>query len=79
VYEYPCAAGDPYYPIPRAENTNLYQKYRALADAMPNVHFLGRLGSYRYYNMDQCVGQALALFDRLAGKAAPARPQLAAE
>ena len=68
VYEYPCAEGDPYYPIPRPENAELYRKYKALADATPNVHFLGRLGSYRYYNMDQCVGQALALFDRLCGK-----------
>jgi UDP-galactopyranose mutase len=67
LYEYPSADGDPYYPIPRPENAVLYRKYKELADATPNVHFLGRLGSYRYYNMDQCVGQALALFDRLAG------------
>ena len=69
VYEYPCAEGDPYYPIPCAENAALYQKYKALADATPHVHFLGRLGSYRYYNMDQCVGQALALADRITGRA----------
>jgi UDP-galactopyranose mutase len=67
VYEYPSAEGEPYYPIPQPENAELYRKYKALADATPNVHFLGRLGSYRYYNMDQCVGQALALFDRLRG------------
>jgi UDP-galactopyranose mutase len=69
VYEYPCAEGDPYYPIPRAENTALYRKYKLLADELPNVQFLGRLGSYRYYNMDQCVGQALAMFDQVAGQA----------
>jgi UDP-galactopyranose mutase len=66
VYEYPMADGEPYYPIPKAECTALYRKYKALADTLPNVHFLGRLGTYRYYNMDQCVGQALATFDRLA-------------
>jgi UDP-galactopyranose mutase len=70
VYEYPCAEGEPYYPIPKPENAELYRKYKAMADLTPNVHFLGRLGSYRYYNMDQCVGQALALFDRLTGKRA---------
>jgi UDP-galactopyranose mutase len=68
LYEYPSAEGEPYYPIPQPENAELYRKYKTLADATPNVHFLGRLGSYRYYNMDQCVGQALALFDRLRGQ-----------
>jgi len=67
VYEFPTADGDPYYPIPCAENAALYQKYKALADRTPNVHFVGRLGTYKYYNMDQCVGQALATFDRLCG------------
>jgi UDP-galactopyranose mutase len=65
VYEYPRAEGDPYYPIPRAENTELYKKYRALADATPDVHFVGRLATYKYYNMDQVVAQALATFDRI--------------
>ncbi|RUR41286.1 UDP-galactopyranose mutase [Vreelandella populi] len=66
TYEFPTDQGDPYYPIPRAENAELYHRYRALADATPGVTFLGRLGSYRYYNMDQVVGQALATFERLA-------------
>lgn len=65
TYEYPSAAGDPYYPIPRDENQLLYKQYKALADATPNVSFVGRLGTYRYYNMDQVVGQALALFNKL--------------
>jgi UDP-galactopyranose mutase len=60
TYEYPSAEGDPYYPIPRAENQALYKKYEALADATDNVTFVGRLATYRYYNMDQIVGQALA-------------------
>jgi UDP-galactopyranose mutase len=65
TYEYPSAEGDPYYPIPRAENQELFKKYEALADATPNVTFVGRLATYRYYNMDQVVGQALATFRRL--------------
>ena len=65
TYEYPSAQGDPYYPIPRAENQALYKKYEALADATDNVTFVGRLATYRYYNMDQIVGQAIATFRRL--------------
>ncbi|WP_434598051.1 UDP-galactopyranose mutase [Pseudomonas sp. R4-83] len=61
-YEFPCDDGDPYYPVPRPENAELYKRYRALAEQTPNVTFLGRLGTYKYYNMDQVVGQALALY-----------------
>ena len=65
TYEYPSAEGDPYYPIPRAENQALFKRYEALADSTPGVTFVGRLATYRYYNMDQVVGQALATFRRL--------------
>ncbi|WP_084596180.1 UDP-galactopyranose mutase [Pseudomonas massiliensis] len=65
TYEYPSAEGDPYYPVPAAENAELYQRYKALADRTPGVTFLGRLGTYKYYNMDQVVGQALALYQRI--------------
>jgi UDP-galactopyranose mutase len=65
TYEYPSAEGDPYYPIPRPENQALFKRYEALADATPGVTFVGRLATYRYYNMDQVVGQALATFRRL--------------
>ena len=65
TYEYPSAEGDPYYPIPRPENQELFKRYEALADATDNVTFVGRLATYRYYNMDQIVGQALATFRRL--------------
>lgn len=68
VYEYPCSEGDPFYPIPRPENASLYQKYRALAEAEPRVHFAGRLATYRYYNMDQVTAQALTLLAKLSGK-----------
>ncbi len=67
-YEYPRDEGDPYYPIPRAENQALYRRYEALADALPDVSFVGRLATYRYYNMDQVVGQALATYRRLGDK-----------
>lgn len=65
VYEYPRAEGDPYYPVPRPENAELYQKYKALADATPNVHFVGRLATYKYYNMDQVVAQALTVHNKI--------------
>jgi UDP-galactopyranose mutase len=67
VYEYPQAEGEPYYPVPRPENAALYRRYKALADATPHVRFVGRLATYRYYNMDQVVGQALAMFDQIRG------------
>jgi UDP-galactopyranose mutase len=64
TYEYPTAEGDPYYPIPREENQRLFKRYEALADAEEGVTFVGRLATYRYYNMDQVVGQALATYKR---------------
>jgi len=68
TYEYPSAEGDPYYPIPRPENQELFKRYEALADATDDVTFVGRLATYRYYNMDQIVGQALATFRRMDEK-----------
>ena len=65
VYEYPQADGDPYYPVPRPENAALYKRYEADAEQLTNVTFVGRLATYRYYNMDQVVGQSLAAFKRL--------------
>lgn len=65
VYEYPTADGDPYYPIPRPENAELYKKYQTLAGSLTNTYFTGRLGTYKYYNMDQVIAQSLALFKKL--------------
>ncbi|WP_222129997.1 UDP-galactopyranose mutase [Bordetella genomosp. 13] len=62
TYEIPSAQGDPYYPIPRPGNMELFKRYQALADAQPDVYFVGRLATYRYYNMDQVVAQALATY-----------------
>ncbi len=81
TYEFPSSTGDPYYPVPKAENQELFKKYERLALATPNVWFVGRLATYRYYNMDQIVGQALATFRRINGalpvegkRKAPSRP-----
>jgi UDP-galactopyranose mutase len=60
VREFPQSDGDPYYPIPTPENQQRYQQYKKLAEAQSNVHFVGRLAEYRYYNMDQVVAAALA-------------------
>ncbi len=67
VYEYAKDGGDPYYPVPRPENAALYKRYQELAEATPGVHFLGRLGTYKYYNMDQVVAQSLTFYSKLAG------------
>jgi UDP-galactopyranose mutase len=68
--EYPRADGDPYYPIPRPQNADLYARYRMLAEAS-DVVFVGRLATYRYYNMDQVVAQALTAARRIASPGAP--------
>jgi UDP-galactopyranose mutase len=68
VYEYPTGEGDPYYPVPRAENQEMYQKYKLLAEATLGVHFVGRLATYKYFNMDQVTGQALSVFTKLRAK-----------
>jgi len=67
VYEFPKAEGDPYYPVPRKENAAIYAKYKALADRTPGVTFVGRLATYKYYNMDQIVAQALTTYGKIAG------------
>jgi len=64
VFEYSRADGDAYYPIPRKENADLYHRYQELAE-QEGVHFVGRLATYKYYNMDQVVAQALTLYAKL--------------
>jgi UDP-galactopyranose mutase len=66
VYEYPASQGDPYYPVPTPENAALYKRYAELAAVNTRVHFVGRLATYKYYNMDQVVAQALTLCKHLA-------------
>merc|ERR1719392_226140 len=71
--EYSSAVGDPYYPVPNPENTALYERYRALAEQETGVAFVGRLASYKYFNMDQAILNALEMFDSLkeTGKLEP--------
>lgn len=69
VYEFPSADGDPYYPVPTSEHLATHKKYAELAALTPGVHFVGRLGTYRYYNMDQVVAQALTLAKHLQATA----------
>ena len=69
VREYPEDFGpgrEPYYPIPAPDSRALYERYAELADKEPGVSFVGRLATYRYYNMDQVVGMALTEFEKLA-------------
>ncbi|KGT48281.1 UDP-galactopyranose mutase [Acinetobacter sp. HR7] len=68
VREYPTSVGDPYYPIPRDENEELFKRYQTLANAEEKVTFVGRLAEYRYYNMDQVVGAALNAVEKILGK-----------
>ena len=71
-FEYPEAfergRNDRYYPIVRDENQNLYNRYLEKAKELKNVYFLGRLGDYKYYDMDKAVNRALALFDEVFAK-----------
>ena len=57
----------PVLPIPRKENAEIYAQYKALADARTDVHFVGRLATYKYYNMDQIVAQALTEYGKILG------------
>jgi UDP-galactopyranose mutase len=66
--EYPIdfsPGADPFYPIPNPASQAMYARYQELARAEKGVSFIGRLATYRYYNMDQVVGMALSEFDRI--------------
>jgi UDP-galactopyranose mutase len=75
--EFSMAEGDPYYPVPNPANQALYEKYRALAEKEDGskICFVGRLASYKYFNMDQAILNALEIYDNLkeTGKLAPKR------
>lgn len=71
VREYPDDFGpgkEPFYPVPAPDAAALYKQYKELADAEKGVSFIGRLATYRYYNMDQVVGMALAEVDKIEPK-----------
>lgn len=61
VREYPMSEGEPYYPIPRPENHEIFQRYSAEAAGERDTFFVGRLAQYRYFNMDQVVASALKI------------------
>lgn len=65
--EYPTWDGEPYYPVPRERNHLLLKKYLRETKKLEakGIHFVGRLGTYRYLNMDQAVAEALKLFERV--------------
>ncbi len=66
AHEFPSATGDPFWPVPTRENAALYRKYEEMATrGGADVHFVGRLGTYRYYDMHQVVAQALTLSAKL--------------
>ena len=67
VKEFPTDEGDPYYPVPRPANQELYQRYREQAASETNVVFVGRLAQYRYYNMDQAAAAALKTAAEIVG------------
>lgn len=68
-YEYPQAyekgKNERYYPIVKDENINLYNRYLQKAQALENIYFLGRLGDYKYYDMDKAIKRALEVFERI--------------
>lgn len=68
VKEFPRSVGEPFYPIPNQENKEIFQKYWEATKNLKNTYFMGRLGTYRYLNMDQVVGEALNLFEKLKVK-----------
>jgi len=71
VREFPSDEGDPYYPVPRPENEALFKRYETLASQESKVTFVGRLAQYRYYNMDQVVGAALAASEKIIANGFP--------
>ena len=75
--EYSCDVGEPYYPVPNPANRELYERYQALAKDEPGVCFVGRLASYKYFNMDQAFLNALECWDEVkAGGKVAARTEL---
>ena len=68
VREYTVDHGDPYYPVPNARNQAIYEKYKAEADQLTDIYFVGRLANYKYFNMDQAFKNALDLFHELESR-----------
>jgi UDP-galactopyranose mutase len=65
VKEFTVDEGEPYYPVPNPRNQEIYNKYKAEADKLDGIYFVGRLANYKYFNMDQAFRNALDLFQEL--------------
>jgi UDP-galactopyranose mutase len=65
VREYTTDQGEPYYPVPNPGNQQIYERYKAEADSLADIYFVGRLANYKYFNMDQAFKNALDLFASL--------------
>jgi len=63
--EIPTNKGEPYYPMPTKEAKEIYKKYFEESKKEKDIYFVGRLARYKYINMDQCVEEALKLFDEI--------------
>src|SRR5579859_7971039 len=61
----PDNPGDYEYPFPDTHNRELYERYRRASTTMSDVTFCGRLGEYRYYDMDQAIGKAMLIAENL--------------
>jgi len=68
VKEFTVDQGEPYYPVPNPRNQEIYARYKEEADKLVDVHFVGRLANYKYFNMDQAFKNALDLFNKLENK-----------
>jgi len=65
VKEHTTDEGEPYYPVPNKRNLELYEQYKCLADKESKVHFIGRLASYKYFNMDDAILNAINFYKKL--------------
>ncbi len=63
--EYPSEDGEPFYPIPKLKYQELYEMYATEAKKLENTYFCGRLGNYKYHNMDKVVLNSLQLLDEI--------------
>lgn len=68
VKEFTVDEGEPYYPVPNPRNQEIYSRYKEEAEKLIDVHFVGRLANYKYFNMDQAFKNALDLFEQLEKK-----------
>ena len=65
IFEETNDIGEPFYPVPNNKNMELYEKYKKMADDEKNVHFVGRLANYKYFNMDQAIKNALEFYENI--------------